>query len=512
MKRKAIGVSLVCAALVSAAVYYWPAPRVLAGAPPAAPMTKEGSQAFRAVVKKTLPAVVSINAKAKREVAAAEPRKRPERPKFDGPITPDNLRKFFEEFSDEFESPNPRIPQGGFGSGVIVTADGFVLTNNHVVAGAETAEVRLQDGRIFDSASIHRDPKTDLAVIKLNTKSVRGPGAAKGDKLPVAELGDSDQVDIGDWVLAMGAPFGLHGTVTAGIISAKGRPLGMNLYEDFLQTDAAINPGNSGGPLVNLDGQIIAINTAIRSNTGSYDGVGFAIPSNMVRDVVDQLVKHGKVRRGYLGIAMENASPELLKKISLNTGVQVTSLTEGDTPARKAGLQPGDIVVKIDGKELDDSKSMQKMIARVPVGKSVVLTVNRDGKVKDVTVTIEEQPAEFGMAARMPRMRQRPPAQVEPIKIEKLGIRVEKLSAETAEQLGLPANQAGLLIKEVVDDSPAARKGISPGAIILQAEQKDVASPEQLQKAVAAVKPDDGVLLKLRLPNGSTKLEVVPTK
>lgn len=452
---------------------------VSAGDQPA-PVTKESSAAFRRVVKQTLPAVVSITAKAK-PVKVSRERSRVPHGIFEG--APDEFRKFMEEMMDPENSPPS--PRGGFGSGVIVSQDGVILTNFHVVSGAERVEVRLQDGRTFESSDIAVDRKTDLAIVKLKPEDAKD--------LPVAELGSSDDLEVGDWVLAMGAPFELQGTVTAGIVSAKGRPLGMNMYEDFIQTDAAINPGNSGGPIVNLDGKIVGINTAIRSGTGTFAGIGFAIPSNMAKDVMDHLVKYGKVKRGYLGIQMRAVEKPVLEKLGLKSGVQVQMLTEGDTPARKAGLQPGDIITAVDGNEIQETKELQRFVSDTPAGKTLQFQVNRDGKNLTLPVTIDEQPEDFGLRTFSLRDR---PKDSEAVTIEKLGVEVRK-------------TEDGLAITSVTPDSPADKAGLQEGTVILQVEKQEVQTAEDLEKILGSVQLSDGVLLKVRNPDGATRLLVV---
>jgi serine protease Do len=312
------------------------------------------------VVKKVLPAVVSI-----------ESRTRARRPRGEGDDT---------------------TPLG-FGSGFLIDPKGVILTNYHVVDGADRLDVTLMDGRRYTTRDIKSDPKTDLAVVRINPKK----------PLPYLELGDSDQMEIGDRVLAVGAPFGLTGSVTAGIISAKNRNLRVNMYEDFLQTDAAINPGNSGGPLVNLAGQVIGIDSAIKSRTGGFQGVGLAIASNLVRKVKDQLLKDGVVRRGYLGIQVSDIeTEEQATKLGLREpgGVLVESVFE-DTPGEKAGLRMGDVILSLGGKPIKNSRGLLNAVSDLPLGKPVTVDLRRDGKDKTLKVTIEEQPQDYG--TRKPR-------------------------------------------------------------------------------------------------------------
>src|SRR5438309_2148302 len=312
MKRLARGPLVVaCVLAVGVAAGRWAGVTPVLGQSAASPAVHEPTS-FRDVVKKVLPAVVSVESKAKPEPRRTGAQNNPRRrvvPRLDDQQVPEDFRRFFEEFQRRQEDEGPSEQFLGFGSGFIVDPKGIVLTNNHVVDGATEVEVTLHDGRKFVSKDIKTDEKTDLAIVRLDTK---------GASLPYLELGDSSAMEIGDRVLAVGAPFGLTGTVTSGIISAKGRyGLGLNKYEDFLQTDAAINPGNSGGPLVNLDGKVIGVNSAIKSRSGGFQGVGLAISSNMAKNVMEQLLKHGTVHRGFLGIQMQELDPDVASRLGV---------------------------------------------------------------------------------------------------------------------------------------------------------------------------------------------------
>ncbi|MGL5096162.1 MAG: trypsin-like peptidase domain-containing protein, partial [Planctomycetia bacterium] len=488
-------------------------------AAPPEPVTKEGSQVFRTVVKKVLPAVVSVSTKAKTE-ARAKGRKegkegeRPDMEKFFR--NPEELRKFFEgnpgglrEFLEEGVPDHPPIPQSGFGSGVIVDPAGIVVTNNHVVEDADEAIVTLQDGREFTTADILRDPKTDLAVVRLNPKEV--------GVLPYAKISDSSHLEIGDWVIAMGAPFGLRGTVTAGIVSARGRQLGASrsmMYEDFVQTDAAINPGNSGGPLVDLDGDVVGINTAIRSNSGSFEGIGFAVPGSLVKPVVDNLVKYGKVKRGYLGIVMGNLPEPVRRKMNLAGGVSVSQLTEGQTPARKAGLQSGDVIVKANNQPIRESRELQMMVSTLPAGQKLNLGVLRDGAEVPVVVTIEEQPDNFGVTTPVVRRASPKEEKKDAVSLDALGLSVAAVDDATVEKYELPVELTGkaVVVAEVDVDGLAAAAGLSEGLVVLQVEKQAVSSPDEVAAIVAKIDLAEGVLLKVRTPDGNVKLIVLQKK
>ena len=312
------------------------------------------------------------------------------------------FRQFFGHSPSMPELPQPGVASAG--SGVIVDSSGVILTNNHVVAGGGKIMVRLHDGREFKAVDVKTDPKTDLAILR-----IEGGGA-----LPAARLGDSNKVEVGDWVLALGQPFGLEGTVTAGIISAKGRGLGIAQREDFLQTDAAINPGNSGGPLVNLDGEVIGINTAISTSSGGYQGVGFAVPIDLAKWVGGQLVTSGKVHRSYLGVIIQPVTQPLAEqfKVKVHQGVLVTEVRP-DTPAAKAGLKPGDIILKFAGQAVSTPRELQGIVEQAKIGSTDPLVLLRDGKEMTLNVTCRELPSDLAMAGR-PRTRagMSPPASI----------------------------------------------------------------------------------------------------
>ena len=389
--------------------------------------------------------------------------------------------------------PGMPRPGGGSGSGVIIDSDGIVLTNNHVVAGGGTVTIRTSDGREFTASEVLTDPSTDIAVVKFDPD---------GEDLTPAQLGDSDNVDIGDWVLALGQPFSLENTVTAGIISATKRGIGINERENFLQTDAAINPGNSGGPLVNLQGQVIGINTAIKSRSGGNDGIGFAVPSNLVRWVSDQLLDTGKVRRAYLGIGIQPVNAELARELDIppRSGVLVTDVMKG-TPAADMGLQSGDVILKFDGQRVSKPSDLQLVVERSKFGEEVDVRINRAGEEQTLTYTPTERPSDFG---------KNPGATggsddgdddgAAPTSIESLGISVENLSDETAEALGVDVTE-GVVITEVADGGPGAAKGLAPGMVITQAARQKVADVDTLREILEG--EDGSVLLLVKDQRGS---------
>ncbi len=380
----------------------------------------------------------------------------------------------FEQFRRFFGQQIPReYKQHGLGSGVIISPDGYILTNNHVVGGAEQIHVTLMDGREFKAKVIGRDPKTDLALIKINTK----------DPLPYATLGNSDHTDVGDWVIAIGNPFGFNLTVTAGIVSAKGRVLGGS-YDNFIQTDASINPGNSGGPLFNTEGQVIGINTAIYSRTGTFAGIGFAIPSNLAEHVMEQLKQYGHVIRGWLGVEIQEVTPDLAQSFGLSKpeGALVASVTK-DGPAAKAGIQRGDVIIKFDGKEVNSEHQLPVLVADTAVGKEVKVEVIRNGKHEILPVKIgqlKEQPVQTAKAEEAGK---------------NWGMQVGDITPQIAAQLHLKVDK-GVVIRRVAPDSPAADAGLQPGDVVLEVNKAKVASLNDfLAEAKKAKDAGKGALL-----------------
>ena len=472
--------------LALVAVGGYGASRALVWANNSAPIAHD-LPSYRDVVKRVLPAVVSIEAHSKTKVTSGF------QTPFNMPGLPDELRKEFERF----QKKSPEMHPGrAFGSGLIVDANSVILTNDHVIRGADEVEVLLQDGRKFISRDIKRDPRTDLAIVRIQAKG-----------LPFLKLGDSDAMEIGDRVLAIGAPLGMTGTVTSGIISAKGRDIHMNMYEDFLQTDAAINPGNSGGPLVNLAGEVVGINSAIKSGTGGFQGIGLAISSNLAKNVMDQLQNKGAVQRGYLGVQIQPLDPEVAKRLGLGekTGVVIAKVGPG-TPAAKAGLQDGDILLEFAGQAVKDPRSLQRLVAGHAIGKNVELTVYRDGAKKTLTLTVENQPEAFGIATN---------PSVEPglTTFDKIGVKVTDLTSKRAKELGFP-EESRVLITDVDPESAAGRAGLRSGMLILQVDGKPVKTVAEVQIAFDKSSLAKGYLLQVRSPQGGTMYVLVksPTR
>jgi serine protease Do len=392
----------------------------------------------------------------------------------------DQLRRYFGQGSQR------EYKQHGLGSGVIVSPDGYILTNNHVVGNAEEIHVTLQDKREFTAKVIGKDAKTDLGLIKIDTK----------DALPVAPLGDSNSTDVGDWVIAIGNPFNVGMTVTAGIVSAKGRILGGD-YDDFIQTDASINPGNSGGPLINTRGEVIGINTAIYSRTGANNGIGFAIPIDMARNVMDQLKAHGRVIRGWLGVEIQEVTPDLALSFGLPRpeGALVAS-ADKDGPAGKGGIERGDIVLSFNGHPVDDEHELPALVAQTPINQKVPVEVVRNGKHMTLEVTIGE----------------RKEPQVASAKTEgpggNWGMQVGDITPEVAQQFHLEGAK-GVVIQKVTPDSPSAEAGLQPGDVVLEVNREKVATVSDFvaKAKKAQTKKESALLLVQR--GGATLYTVI---
>ena len=387
---------------------------------------------------------------------------------------PDFFKHFFGQQPEEQERR-----QRSLGSGVIVSEDGYILTNNHVVEGADKLTVMLTSGKKYEAHIIGTDPQTDVGVIKIDVQD-----------LPTAKMGDSDKVRVGEWVLAIGNPFGLANTVTAGIISAKGRAnVGLAAYEDFLQTDAAINPGNSGGALVNMDGELVGINTAIFSQSGGYQGIGFAVPINMARRVMEELRDSGKVTRGYLALLPQDIDEKLAKAMNLKSmeGSLVGNVTPGG-PADKAGIKRGDVITEVDGNKIKDSTQLRNVVAAVKPGTKLHITLLRDGKEMKVTAELDERPKES----------EAPVPEKEEGKAEaKLGLSVQDLTPDIEEQLGYKGEK-GVVVTSVVPGSPADEAGIAVGDLIKEINRKEVKSASEFSKSISQAKDGDTLLFLLR--------------
>jgi serine protease Do len=471
------------------------------GAAAKAPVYPKVLTSYKEVVKKLLPAVVSIEMQVKPQVRKAPKNPARRRPPIDDSMLPEEFRKFFKNFEDNDFDFQGETPRHGFGSGFLVDGKGVILTNYHVVDGATQVEVRLRDGSKYLSKDIHGDRKTDLAIVRIDTK---------GKTLPYLELGDSDAMEIGDRVLAVGAPFGLTGSVTAGIVSAKGRNgLNMNMYEDFLQTDAAINPGNSGGPLVNLEGKVIGINAAIKTRSGGFQGVGLAVASNLAKNIMKSLLADGVVHRGYLGVQIKDLTEEVAQQLGLQNkhGVIVGKVYEG-SPAAKAGLKSGDIITALNGKPVQEMRVLQTVVAGLPLNKAVPVQVVRDGKTLTLQVTVKEQPAEFGTDQDKAPRRQ-PQQEKEPVGLDKVGLEVTDLTPERAVELGFKKDAKGAVITAVDPGSPAADTGLHKGLLITKVNKKSVTSAAAVKQAMKKAALDKGVLFQVESAQGSVDYVVL---
>jgi len=400
----------------------------------------------------------------------------------------DPFNDFWRRF---FGGPAPRGPQRqrSLGSGFIIDGDGSILTNNHVVENAQKIVVKLAaDDREFEAKVIGRDAKTDIAVIKINAKT----------NLPAATLGDSDRLEVGEWVVAIGNPFGLDSTVTSGIVSAKGRHIGQGPYDNFIQTDASINPGNSGGPLINLRGEVIGINTAIFSRTGGNMGIGFAIPINLVKEVLPQLRGKGKVTRGFLGVLIQKVTPEIAESLGMDkgNGALVANVTK-DGPADKAGVKVGDVIIEFDGKEVKDSSDLPIIVARTPVDRRARMKVLRDKKEITLTVSVGELKDEEVVASA-------------PEKGE-LGLTVQRLTPQMAESLGLDKPE-GVVVTAIEPGSAADEAGIRRGDVIVEVDRKLIRNLDEYKKAVAAIRKGRGVLFLVRRGDNTLFLALKPQR
>ncbi|KPJ61037.1 MAG: hypothetical protein AMJ46_03415 [Latescibacteria bacterium DG_63] len=431
------------------------------------------SRAFVLIAKMVRPVVVTISSERVLKDIPSFHRNLPRSP-FDDFFGED----FFEKF---FRTPTPEgeLRQRGLGSGVIVSSDGYILTNYHVISGAEKIRATLSDKRRFDAEVVGTDPQTDVAVIKIDAED-----------LPVARFGSSRDIEVGEWVLAVGSPFSeqLEQTVTAGIVSAKGRSnVGLAEYEDFIQTDAAINPGNSGGALVNLEGKVIGINTAILSRSGGYQGVGFAIPIEMAKKVMEDLVAKGKVVRGWMGVIIQNIDETMAQALGLDeaTGVVVSEVTK-ESPADKGGLKQGDIILELEGKKVDDTVGLRNMVVETEPGTEVEVKILRDGKTKRITLTLGELSAETVASAETKEKT-----------VSKIGMSVQTLSPSLAAKLGYE-NEKGVVVVEVKAGGAAQAAGIAEGDLIKEINREKVTNTSEYEEALAKSEPGEAALFLIR--------------
>ncbi|MEI6808736.1 MAG: DegQ family serine endoprotease [bacterium] len=458
------------------------------------PASGSGRKGFVAVAKKAVPCVVSISVE--KTVAGSAGMPGAQEFEFNDPM--DFFERFFggqipgqprrQQQQRRFAQPR-QFKQQGQGSGFIITKDGYILTNHHVVGDADKITVKLRDGRELTAKRIGSDSKSEVALIKIDA-----------DNLPFLELGDSAKLEIGEWVIAVGNPFGLAETLTVGVVSAKGRSgMGIADYEDMIQTDAAINPGNSGGPLMDIDGKVVGINTAIFSRDGGYMGIGFATPINMAKAIKDQLLKSGKVIRGFLGIGIQDLKGELAERFNLKegTGILVTDVMKG-SPAEKSDLKEEDVILKIDGDEVESSAAFRNRISSLSPGTTVSLTILRDGAKKTVKAVCGTLPHDLAAGTTADD------------DISSLGLSVQELTGELAAHLGY-AGGNGVVVSNVDPSGLAAESGIETGDLITSVNRKSVKSVEEFNNALADFAKAKAILLRVKNGKG-TRFVVISTK
>ena len=449
--------------------------------PPALALIDNLSEAFEQAANIIKPSVVTINSiKKAHKVANPYGGRGGKRPRQNSPLDEFFGDEFFNKFF-EFQVPENDPGQQGMGSGVIVSADGYILTNNHVVEGADEISVVLYNDKKFEAELVGNDPKSDLAVVKIKS----------ADLVP-ARLGDSDKLKVGKWVVAVGNPFNLDQTITAGIVSAKGRSnVGITDYEDFIQTDAAINPGNSGGPLVNLYGEVIGINTAIFSRSGGYMGIGFAIPINMAREIMNSLIKDGQVVRGFIGVMIQKLDEDLAKSFKYEgTSGALVSEVSADSPAAKAGIKDGDILVEFNGQPINDPSQLRNVVGKTRPEEDVECKIFRDGKYKTLTVRVGKLESEEALKA----------VDQEKASTE-FGLDVAEVTAEIAERYKLKKGE-GVIVKFVEPGSAAQLNGIKPGDVIVSINGEKTNSTAEFSQVMKSANFKEGVRLAIRRSNG----------
>jgi serine protease Do len=434
--------------------------------------TYQGPAGFAALVERVTPAVVNISVTGNGELTEAPGRdvQPPELP--EGSPLADMFRHFFDSMPRRPGGGDQQLEQRAAGSGFLISADGYVVTSDHVVAQADGIEVILNDGTRYPAQIRGRDPKTDLALLKIEA----------GKSLPYVELGDSDQAKVGEWVVAVGNPFGLGGSVTAGIISARGRDIQSGPYDDYLQVDAPINRGNSGGPLFDSGGRVIGINTAIYSPTGGSVGIGFAVPSSMAKDIIAQLKAEGRIERGWLGVQIQPVTAEVAQSFDLpgNHGALVASVVPG-SPAARAGMQSGDVIYKMNGERMEGFRDLPRLVAKAQPGTAADFEVWRNGEARTFSLKLASLPGEAPQVAS-----NEDPA---PGPSTRLGIHLAELTPQLRQRYGIPEQSTGVLVADVERGSPAARAGIRSGNVVEMVDQAAVSSPEEVvtkvQEAVA---------------------------
>ncbi len=487
-----LGLSLILAAPIAVTV---PSGQVIAAPAP---------ESFADLAEKLLPAVVNVSS-----VQTAQSRQGNQNPGPEMPLFPPGspFEQFFKDFFNRNRPPGgggrgeaqPRQPDRperraqSMGSGFVIDPSGLIVTNNHVIDGADEISITLQDNTTLKAELVGRDESTDLALLRVKPEK----------PLASVEFGDSDKSRVGDWVVAIGNPFGLGGSVTAGIVSARGRDIKSGPYDDFIQTDAAINRGNSGGPLFNMDGKVIGINTAIYSPSGGSIGIGFSIPSKIAANVVAQLRDFGQARRGWLGVRIQQVTPEIAESLGLKdaSGAMIAGVNDGG-PADKAKIRAGDIVLKFNGQDVKTMNTLPRIVADTEVGKQVPVVVWRDGKEVTITATLGERPNDTALAAAEPGAKGAEASKA--VDLAGLGMKVAPLGNDTREKFQLGADQKGVVITDVSAGGSASEKNLKPGDVILEVQQNEVASPADVVKRVEAARKQDRkfVLMLIQRPDG----------
>lgn len=406
------------------------------------------------------------------------------------------VEEFFKKFAPEGAQPEAPQKRTGGGTGFVIDADGIIVTNNHVVEDADEITVKLNDGEEFPAQLIGSDPKTDIAVLRIKTKK----------KLAFVKFGNSDASRVGDWILAIGSPFGLGGTVTAGIISAYNRDINTGLYDDYIQTDAPINPGNSGGPMFNMAGEVIGINTAIFSPSGANNGIGFAIPSNLAKRIVTQLRLKGTVQRGWLGVAFQPLTSDLAEGLGLNEpkGALVASVTEG-SPASKAGIQSGDVILKYNGLDVDQKHRLPGMVADTPLGRKVPVVVLRKNTMKTVGVVIVERKEQDEASTAKDKDQTAKPSLAG---LAVLGMTLEPLTEDLKTKFSIPKDIRGVAIVDIGRDSPARAKGLTKGDIIVAVSQENIFRPKEVSERIADARKNALTYVLFRIYRAGTYTHV----
>ncbi len=479
--------SAVAIAAALALPAWLPAPSWAAEVPP-----QDAPHSFADLAAQLSPSVVNVSSSQKLQASAD---RGPDVPGFP-PGSP--FEQFFHDFLDRNRPPGqrraePQSPDHGngptpgagravsLGSGFIIDPAGYIVTNNHVIDGADEISVTLTDNTTLKAKLVGKDERVDLALLKVDTDH----------PLKAVEFGDSDSARVGDWVLAIGNPFGLGGSVTAGIVSARGRDIRQGPYDDFIQTDAAINRGNSGGPLFNMDGKVIGINTAIYSPSGGSVGIGFSVPSNLARPVVMQLRQYGHARRGWLGVRIQQVTPDIAESLGLKTpaGAMVAGVNDGG-PADKAGIRNGDVILKFNGQDVKEMRTLPRIVAETDIGKGVPVELWRDGKNVTVTASVGEMPDDVQQASATPDQGNRP-APTRPAMISGLGARLSPLTPELRDKYKLADDQKGVVVTDVDPDGTAAGRGLKPGDVIVEVQQEPVSTPADVTERLDRYRKQD---------------------